>query len=142
MQAFRDMLETCALSDIGFSGVPYTYDNMRSGNANVKVRLDTAVATPAWRNMFDDTMVRHLISPCSDHVPVHVSAGLMMDQPTKPRMRQYEVMWERKPAIQEIIADAWKEAGQKGTLGDVHAALRGTMMKLCSWSKDKFGNVA
>jgi hypothetical protein len=37
MAAFRDALEVCGLVDLGFSGVPHTYDNKRSGNANVKV---------------------------------------------------------------------------------------------------------
>lgn len=142
MQSFRDVLETCALADLGFSGVPYTYDNKRSGNANVRVRLDRAVANPAWRNLFDQAFVRHLTSPCSDHVPVHVSSEVYIDRPIKPRIRQYEVMWEREPALQEVIARAWSEAGETNTLGDVHAALRGTMRKLCCWSKEKFGNVA
>lgn len=40
-----------------------------------------------------------------------------------------------------MIAAAWREAGEKHSLGDVHAAVRGTMRKLCSWSKEKFINV-
>jgi hypothetical protein len=31
MEAFRDMLNVCSLQDLGFSGVPYTYDNKRKG---------------------------------------------------------------------------------------------------------------
>ena len=50
MQAYHDVLETCDLSHLGFSGVPCTYDNMRSGNANVRVRLDIAVAGLGWQN--------------------------------------------------------------------------------------------
>ena len=41
---FRDVFELCGLGDLGFSGLPYTYDNRRHGRANVKVRLDRAVA--------------------------------------------------------------------------------------------------
>lgn len=48
MVAFRDALEVCQLVDLGFSGVPFTYDNKRHGAANVKIRLDRAVATAAW----------------------------------------------------------------------------------------------
>lgn len=40
MVAFRDTLEVCELLDLGFAGLPYTYDNKREGNRNVKVRLD------------------------------------------------------------------------------------------------------
>lgn len=99
MQAFRDVLQVCELADLGFSGVPYTYDNTRSGAANVKVQLDRAVATPSWRNLFDNALVRHLTSPCSDHVHVHVICDILVDHPVKPRLRQYEVMWEREPTL-------------------------------------------
>jgi hypothetical protein len=44
MIAFRDTLMVCELKDIGFRGIPFTYDNKRRGQANVKVRLDRAVA--------------------------------------------------------------------------------------------------
>lgn len=141
MRAFHDCLEICNLADLGFCGVPHTYDNMRGGPANVKVRLDRAVAGMAWRNVFGNTYVRHLTSPCSDHVPLHVACDLSEDRRVKPRLRQYEIMWERDPSLQEVIAQAWADAGSKATLGDVHAALRGTMRKLCNWSKTKFGLV-
>lgn len=65
-----------------------------------------------------------------------------MDHPIKLRIWQYEVMWECEPALEEVIANAWREKGEKNTLGDVHAALRGTMQKLCCWTKEKFSNVA
>jgi hypothetical protein len=39
-----------------------TWDNGRSGGANVRVRLDRAVADPAWRDVFSDVKVHHLIS--------------------------------------------------------------------------------
>jgi hypothetical protein len=47
MKAFREALSYCNLTNLGFSGIPYTYDNKRAGRAYVKVRLDRAVACPA-----------------------------------------------------------------------------------------------
>jgi hypothetical protein len=46
---FRDALEFCNLSDLGFTCAPFTYDNGRLGAANVHVRLDRAVADSNWR---------------------------------------------------------------------------------------------
>lgn len=107
----------------------------------MKVRLDRAVATPAWRDNFESPVVRHLVSPVSDHVALHVNCARMEDVRIKKKIRQYEVMWERDPALQEIIARAWEAAGQKTSLGDVHAALRSTMSKLFEWSRVKFGSI-
>jgi hypothetical protein len=42
------------LHDIGFIGAPWTYDNKRKGDRNVKVRLDRAVTTPAWSALFPE----------------------------------------------------------------------------------------
>ena len=67
MEEFRNSLDFCGLKDIGFSGLPWTYDNNRGGNSNVKVRLDRAVGDSAWSLLFDQAEVRHLVSPCSDH---------------------------------------------------------------------------
>jgi hypothetical protein len=52
MLAFRDTLEICGLVDLGFNGLPYTYDNKRKGRQNVRVRLDRVVADNQWRNIF------------------------------------------------------------------------------------------
>jgi exonuclease III len=72
MSAFRDALIVCELKDLGFQGVPFTYDNRRSGRANVKVRLDGALADDRWRDLFSVTTVVHLVTPCSDHCPLLV----------------------------------------------------------------------
>jgi len=75
MEAFRDMLQFCELHDIGFKGLPWTYDNGLSGRRNVKVRLDRAVATDSWSNLFERAEVEHLVSPCSDHCPLLLQLG-------------------------------------------------------------------
>ena len=76
MLAFRDTLEVCELVDLGFSGVPFTYDNKHSSNGNVRGRLDQAVACNAWRNLFPYALVKHVPSPCSDHVAVLVKGSV------------------------------------------------------------------
>ena len=70
MADFRDTLDVCGLKDLGFSGLPWTYDNRKSGGRNVKVRLDRGAATQSWLNRFFDASVTHLASPCSDHCPL------------------------------------------------------------------------
>jgi hypothetical protein len=72
MEALRDILYDCNLSDLGFSGVPYTYDNKRKGRANIRVRLDRVVACPAWHDIFTDSCMKHLTSPVSDQCHVMV----------------------------------------------------------------------
>ena len=73
MEVFRDCLVTCELQDLGFSGLPYTYNNGPDGNRNVQVRLYRACADEALRDLFPAARVVHLATSCSDHSPLLVN---------------------------------------------------------------------
>uniref|UniRef100_A0A453HUU9 Endonuclease/exonuclease/phosphatase domain-containing protein n=1 Tax=Aegilops tauschii subsp. strangulata TaxID=200361 RepID=A0A453HUU9_AEGTS len=139
MVAFRDALEVCGLVDLGFVGVPFTYDNKRSRASNVKVRLDRAVATNEWRNMFAFSSILHIPSPCSDHVAVLLK-GSADPGPSRKSSRRYELFWERDAALPEVIKEAWAAVGGVQNLAQLRDALSKTMVSLGVWSK-KFGNI-
>jgi hypothetical protein len=40
MTDIREVLTQCDFHDLGFSGLPWTYDNRQRSNRNVRVRLD------------------------------------------------------------------------------------------------------
>jgi hypothetical protein len=141
MDAFREVLFDCNLTDLGFSGVPYTYDNKRSGRPNVRVRLDRAVACPAWRDRFSDSQVQHLTSPVSDHCPILLQIEKEVRATNRQPKWQYEILWERESELAERVAAAWGEAGQKSDLADIMQGLHKVMTTLPTWSKRKFGNV-
>jgi hypothetical protein len=69
---FCEALADFELTDLGFNGLPYTYDNGRAGDSNVKVRLDRVVAGPNWRDHFGDFRVLHLVSSRFGHCPILV----------------------------------------------------------------------
>ena len=54
MMDFREALSHCHLHDLGFSGIPWTYNNNQPGRCNVRVRLDRSVADMDWINLFPD----------------------------------------------------------------------------------------
>lgn len=141
MQAFRDVLQTCGLSDLGFKGLPHTYDNRREGWNNVKVRLDRAVADDSWRDIFKDAQVVHLVSPCSDHSPVLLKFKEQVSSHICKKCLHYEIIWEREADFAEVVSDAWAIAGDKGDLGEVNKALARVMASLRSWSNRKIKNV-
>lgn len=143
MRAFREVLEVCELVDLGFSGLPYTYDNKRHGNRNMKVWLDRVVADNNWRDIFSEARVVHQVSPCSDHCPIMLRCEKEEVQNRKPRQKQYEIMWEREASLPERIQNAWCRAGSKHNLGgDIHCGLSALMDELQVWSKKSFGSVA
>ena len=141
MAAFRDTLMLCELKDLGFQGLPFTYDNRRRGNANVKVRLDRALADDRWRDIFSDATVVHLVSPCYDHRPILVKLARETIAAPSRKCKRYEIMWEREHALPEVVANAWQDQGPKSDLDDINEALRKMMDVLHSWGGRKLGNV-
>jgi hypothetical protein len=117
MSPFRDALEVYGLVDLGFSGIPYTYNNKCLGGSNVKVCLDKALASNSWRNMYPYCSVQHIVTPCLDHVALLVKGEVEEHQTTKKGCKQFEIMWERDHGLPEVIKNAWS------LLGDVYALL-------------------
>jgi hypothetical protein len=67
MMDFREVLSHCDLYDLGFSGLPWTYNKNQRGTQIVRVRLDRGVENSDWMLMWPSTNVIHLTSPQSDH---------------------------------------------------------------------------
>lgn len=67
MQAFRDVIEEVAFQDLGWNGIPFTWDNRQQGSSNVKARLDRAFANDSFRQRYADVRVRHVSAVESDH---------------------------------------------------------------------------
>jgi hypothetical protein len=142
MLLFREALSDCGLEDIGFVGVPFTYDNGREGAANVKVRLDRAVADSSWRDLFADATLRHLVSPRSDHCPLLLEIRKEAWSSHGPRTFCYEIMWERLESLAQEIKEAWCTAPNREGLGGVVTTLHRVQGALRVWSKKNFGSVS
>lgn len=59
MGDFRNTFSNLNLQDLGFIDHKFTWTNGHSGNDNIPVRLDRAVANPWWRRIYPATIVTH-----------------------------------------------------------------------------------
>lgn len=73
MAAFQDAVSDCRLVDLGYHGLPYTWDNRQDGNRNVKVRLDHALGDDRFMATLGESEVFHIPLAESDH------CGLLME---------------------------------------------------------------
>ena len=108
LDAFRAALEHCNLVDLGFIGYPFTWNNMQPGTANTKERLDKAVANQMWRSKFPRTIVTHIVSHTSDHLPLI----LQNHAPPKHSHRRrrgfkFEEAWLLWDGCEQVIQEAW-----------------------------------
>jgi hypothetical protein len=91
-EGFREIVQYCGFTDLDHSWLPYTWNNRHQGQANIKVRLDRALANSGWLDLFGDSMVMHILMIESDHsgILIHMgTAGLIHRRGPRGRPFRY-----------------------------------------------------
>ena len=135
MDEFREVLEQCALSDLGFLGYPYTWNNKRPGSANTKERLDRAVATLEWRNKFPKSTVTHLSSHTSDHLPIILQTKTSKYCLSRSNMGfKFEEAWLLWEDCEAVVQEGWNNMGGTGSaMANVKERIEGCGRELHAW---------
>ncbi|KAL7181874.1 hypothetical protein ACSBR1_040730 [Camellia fascicularis] len=106
LQSFLELLSDCALMDLEFNGLPFTWSNNQHGCANIRERLDRAVTTVEWRALFPCAQVFHELLVGSDHCPVVLNCCVPLKR--VPRLFKFETMWSTNPDCVECCRDGLK----------------------------------
>ncbi|WVZ52433.1 hypothetical protein U9M48_003488 [Paspalum notatum var. saurae] len=141
MLDFREVLSHCDLHDLGFSGLPWTYNNNQSGRRNVRVRLDRGVANAAWSTSFPNASITHVNSACSDHKVLVLRQNEQQETLRANPGFRYEIMWERDEFLGVEIEKAWARRNPGSDLGGLAENLKQVASALRIWSREKFGHV-
>jgi hypothetical protein len=67
MEGLWEAAAICGFMDLGFIGLPYTYDNHQNGDRNVKVRFDRGLDNAPFLNLFWEARVWHVQNAMFDH---------------------------------------------------------------------------
>lgn len=71
MERFRETIEDCRLSDMGYQSVKFTWCNNREGNSFTKERLDRVFGNNGWHSLFSNSIVVNvLVDQRSHHSPL------------------------------------------------------------------------
>jgi hypothetical protein len=106
---FRDCLQACGLSDLGFTGPKYTWNNRQQGDDLVYVRFDRAVANSALMDMFSGYQVENVITTSSDHMAISITLVGLDELPRPAPVQQlfrFEAAWLRAPDYKEVVERA------------------------------------
>lgn len=97
MAQFQDVVADCGFNDLGYSGLPFTWDNRQEADQNVKVRLDRALGDFSFMERIGGTKVTNIPTAFSDHSAffVEVREDIQGRRRMKPRPFRYENMWQR-----------------------------------------------
>ncbi|KAH0650296.1 hypothetical protein KY284_030208 [Solanum tuberosum] len=67
---FIGVIEACGLTDLGYTGLPFTWCNQRDAEARVWKRLDRSMVNDKWLEVMPETTIENLSSVSSDHSPM------------------------------------------------------------------------
>ncbi|CAM8977963.1 unnamed protein product [Rhodiola kirilowii] len=138
MANFREALNDCGLSDLGFRGFPYTFTNRREGDMEFRARLDRAVADVDWRRLHPNSMISHLHLHASDHQAILLDTEGSVTGKRK-RFFRFEAMWMDHPDLEKTLRDFWQSHGINGSCWALN--LRNCQKMLQDWNINVFGNV-
>jgi hypothetical protein len=144
MLAFRECLMKCELTDLGYKGYSFTWNNKREGEANMQVRLDMGVVMASFLGLFPDVQAEHVVTEESDHMAlvIRTLATAPRRQPGQHRGFMFEEMWMKHEGYESMIQEAWDSnpSVDSGIAGFWHK-LRAMSRDMKRWSFDTFGSV-
>ncbi|GMN68652.1 hypothetical protein TIFTF001_037707 [Ficus carica] len=143
MLLFRETLDWCDLVDMDYVGPKLTWDNRRSGNANIQVRLDRFVANTSWQLKYRRANVVVLDFWGSDH-----RALLLPTVPSKKKKNKrksggfrFEPLWAKNEECPRIVEELWQNLHFDGFPNRLVSGLTSCAGTLRRWGLRKFGNI-
>ncbi|XP_062005742.1 uncharacterized protein LOC133722901 [Rosa rugosa] len=136
MQQFRYVLAFCDLFDLGFSGSAFTWSR-----AGIRCRLDRAVGTASWTDIFPATRVSNLKPIHGDHVPIILGVHRSPLAPVQRRRKRFcfESFWVRHEACAEVVKSGWVCEPQNQPMLEVSQKIMHTRFALNDWQRNTFG---
>ncbi|KAK8697653.1 hypothetical protein V6N13_113792 [Hibiscus sabdariffa] len=126
---FNDFLFQTGLTDLGFSGLPYTWSRGR-----LSQRLDHFLGNTTWLSAFSQASMYHLDRLGSDHCPIVLR--LMAPTPISVHRSFYYLdAWNEHPTFNDFLSSVWEPNGS--LLGNIE----NFKLKATSWKVEVFSYI-
>ncbi|KAK9990736.1 hypothetical protein SO802_025721 [Lithocarpus litseifolius] len=140
MSNFVNTINYCGLRDIGFVGPKYTWWYVRRDGEQIRERLDKALATTKWLNLFPEAKLHHLTSSASDHSLLLLK--LVQRSRRRPKkLFRFESIWLKDPRCEEVVMEAWNDGLADQIDFPLVSCSERCRLKLEAWNKIEFGHV-
>ncbi|XP_074266472.1 uncharacterized protein LOC141589746 [Silene latifolia] len=109
MTNFMEAVDDCGLRYIDFEGYEFTYDNGQHDEFNRQSRIDRAMGSQSWMELFPRAKLLHLDREWSDHAPIMVVLhGSMQAERGRKKLFRFEQIWVGEDGSEEAIQRAWE----------------------------------
>jgi hypothetical protein len=106
MEAFKQTLEDCHLTNMGFCGLKLMWSNRRRDHFFTQERLDRVVANKEWHELYPVVDVYVEAVRSSDHSPVF----LVMKKSYSAHTRRgfcFDASWALNKSCKEVVKKVW-----------------------------------
>jgi hypothetical protein len=137
MGRFRKLIDDLGLKDIPIHGRKFTWSNHHTNPT--LVRLDRALCTLDWENLYPNVLLQSVASEDSNHCPLLL--GLNDIKPGKKRFH-FEAFWPKIEGFLGAVEQAWTAVQpQHCPLLTLDLKLKATTKGLQAWSDKNVGHV-
>ncbi|XP_050222755.1 uncharacterized protein LOC126672846 [Mercurialis annua] len=119
--------------DMGFYGFPFTWNNHRSEQDNIKERLYRFLCSPSFRQLAPFAIVQHLDELGSDHRPILLD--LFPSRIKTPRLFHFDRRWIGNDDSHRLITQSWQTSNSGNPMYQVFSKLKACRHSLFQWSR-------
>ncbi|XP_075645526.1 uncharacterized protein LOC142616592 [Castanea sativa] len=126
---------------MGYIGPKFTWLYQKTNGEQIRERLDRALATQGWMDVFPNAKLYHLSTSVSDHSPLLLR---MIHKPRKLKGKKcfrFESMWLKDHQCEEVVKEAWEEGCLSAQGHVLNNCLKMCQSKLDMWNKTYFSHV-
>ncbi|XP_058762667.1 uncharacterized protein LOC131636038 [Vicia villosa] len=104
---FRDVVSECNLLDVPMEGHPFTWIKSRGTPHVIEERLDRALVTQDWLDIYPAAKLSNLLASHSDHSPILLQCEPYRRQRSQPYSFRFENSWLKEEELQGVVIKGW-----------------------------------
>jgi hypothetical protein len=129
IRGFREAVQDSRLIDLHLTGYAYTWVKGRGGQDRKEERLDRAMATQTWCDIFPHNQLHNVISHRSDHFPILLKLHELLRRRGMKEFK-FENAWLMEDELENIVAGGWERNPNGGLL---------SRLKVCTEEMNEWG---
>ncbi|XP_020219628.1 uncharacterized protein LOC109802621 [Cajanus cajan] len=119
LHGFRSAVTDANLIDLPLEGYKYTWVKSKGTPLQIEERLDRAMSTSSWLDIFPHCRLLNVVAARSDHSPLLLN--LSGQRYTRPkRAFRFENAWLKEPTLTPLVTRNWLQAQSPDILHKLH----------------------
>uniref|UniRef100_A0A0V0IU37 Putative ovule protein n=1 Tax=Solanum chacoense TaxID=4108 RepID=A0A0V0IU37_SOLCH len=136
---FIGVIEACGLTDLGYTGLPFTWCNQRDAKTRVWKRLDWSMVNDKWLENMPQTTIENLSFVGSDHSPLLME--MIKTNQSHTKYFKFLHCWVDNGNFMNSVQQCWEQATTGDPMWKFHMKMKRLTSTLSKWSKQEYGDI-